>query len=210
MIAHRHLAKLLYAPFPDLIWKGNEPNTIYLTFDDGPFDGITDQIISILGAQKVPATFFVSGEALQNCQSLPDYSGHEIGNHLYHHTPQIGFNRKTITEEIQRTNDLISAKLNRNAKYCRPPYGVFSGSYLQPLRKNNQQLVLWTLMANDFKWSAERVLKHLKTQTRSGDIIVCHDSPKAAECIIEVLPRFIKHCLGRGLRFSLLDVNGEW
>jgi len=204
MIAHRHLAKLLYAPFTDLIWKGSEPNTIYLTFDDGPFEDITEQIITLLNEYRVPATFFVSGEALQNCRSLPNYTGHEIGNHLFHHVPQFGFSSTSITEEIQRTNTLISEKLNRKAKYCRPPYGVFSGSYLKPLHENKQQLALWTLMANDFKWSAGRVLNHLVKEARSGDIIVCHDSPKAAKCILKVLPGFIEHCRGRGLMFGLI------
>jgi len=204
VIAHRYLAKLLYAPFPELIWQGSDTHSIYLTFDDGPFDGITAQVLDILNRYSVPATFFLSGEALEQCSNLPDYSKHVVGNHLYTHRPQFGFKSDLLKEEIAKTSQLISERLGRTSGLCRPPYGVFSARYQKALKETRQQLVLWTLMANDFKWSSQRVLTHLKKQTRPGDIIVLHDSPKAAECIVEVLPQFIEFCQGRGWGFGLL------
>ncbi|MGH1362914.1 MAG: polysaccharide deacetylase family protein [Calditrichia bacterium] len=205
MIAHRYLAKLLYAPFPQLIWRGSDKQSIYLTFDDGPFDSITSQVLDILNRYNVPATFFLSGDALEKCSDLPDYSGHAVGNHLYTHRPQFGFNSDLLREEICKTSQLISERLDRTPSLCRPPYGVFSARYQKALQDTQQQLVLWTLMANDFKWPAERVLKHLKKQTRPGDILVFHDSLKAAECIIDVLPQFIEFCQARGWRFGLIE-----
>ncbi len=67
--------------------------------------------------------------------------------------------------------------------------------------------LLWSLMANDFKWSAEKVLHHLTKTVRGGDVVVFHDSQKAERVVLEVLTEFIKYCRGRGLRISDLGLR---
>ena len=61
---------------------------IALTFDDGPDPEWTPQILDILKARHVPATFFIIGG---NAESNPGIvqrilaEGHELGNHTYTH-----------------------------------------------------------------------------------------------------------------------------
>ena len=61
------------------------PNTIALTFDDGP-SPFTNQLLDILGEFGAKATFFVLGDA---ASSSPDAivrarrEGHQIGSHTY-------------------------------------------------------------------------------------------------------------------------------
>lgn len=64
------------------------PNTIALTFDDGPFD-YTDSVLDKLDEAGMKATFFVNG---QNFGSIYDYAdslqradadGHQIASHTY-------------------------------------------------------------------------------------------------------------------------------
>ena len=63
---------------------GVAPRQIALTFDDGPDAQWTPQILDILKAKHVPATFFVIGE---NAEANPGLvqrilaEGHELGNH---------------------------------------------------------------------------------------------------------------------------------
>lgn len=63
-----------------------KPNTVALTFDDGPFD-YTDDVLDLLGNAGMKATFFLNG---LNWGSIHDYSstvermvaeGHQIGSH---------------------------------------------------------------------------------------------------------------------------------
>ena len=57
-------------------------------------------------------------------------------------------------------------------------------------------------MAYDFKWPAERILKHLCNTVHPGDVIVFHDSPKTENTLLDVLPPFVAHCRELGWRFG--------
>ncbi len=67
---------------------GYVPGKIALTFDDGPDPEWTPQILDILKAKHVRATFFIIGA---NAEANPDLvqrifdEGHELGNHTYTH-----------------------------------------------------------------------------------------------------------------------------
>ena len=70
------------------LWRGpRHRRALALTFDDGPAESTPD-ILEILSAHQVPATFFQCGA---NVDRLPHIArevaarGHEIGNHSYSH-----------------------------------------------------------------------------------------------------------------------------
>lgn len=72
---------------PGQVYSGcSVPNTVALTFDDGPFT-YTDGVLDALAAAGMKATFFVNG---QNWGSIFEYSstvqrmvneGHQVGSH---------------------------------------------------------------------------------------------------------------------------------
>lgn len=63
---------------------------IFLTFDDGPCEPNTSQILEVLKKYNARATFFVCG---RNAERYPEdvkraaSEGHAIGNHTYSHSP---------------------------------------------------------------------------------------------------------------------------
>lgn len=79
--------------FPDMVCepapkeRTADPNTVYLTFDDGP-SAKTAQVLDILAQYNVKATFFVTGqtdeESLRLMKRIVD-EGHAIGVHTYSH-----------------------------------------------------------------------------------------------------------------------------
>ena len=54
---------------PDLIWEIDDPEGVFLTFDDGPTPGITEWILATLDKYDAKATFFVLGK---NASSMRD------------------------------------------------------------------------------------------------------------------------------------------
>ncbi len=208
MIAHRQLARLFYAPYPNIVWNGAPDNqTIYLTFDDGPYPPVTYPLLHMLRRYGVPATFFLSGEAMEEHHKyMPrlDYRGHQIGNHLYHHVPLFGLTKKRLVTEINRTDQLIYEHLNTLSTIFRPPYGVFSPQLFPALQSTSKKMVLWSLMANDFKWDKYKVLDHLYQSVQPGDIIVFHDSPKTAGNLLEIMPQFIRFCRAKKWSFGVI------
>ena len=57
--------KLIRRLMPDLIWEIDDPDGVFLTFDDGPTPGITEWILSTLEKYDAKATFFVLGKDVE-------------------------------------------------------------------------------------------------------------------------------------------------
>ena len=72
--------------FPDIVWRIEDEDGIYITFDDGPTPGVTEWILATLKKYDAKATFFVLGK---NVELYPDLyekilsEGHSVGNHTY-------------------------------------------------------------------------------------------------------------------------------
>ena len=97
---------------------------VALTFDDGP-DKWTDDILAILAARDIPATFFVIGSNVSSesqIQRLRD-AGHEVGNHTWSHANLTTLSAEQVRREIQRTDDVIGG-----SNYLRPPGGHYNSA----------------------------------------------------------------------------------
>ncbi|HJW42188.1 MAG TPA: glycosyltransferase, partial [Rhizomicrobium sp.] len=104
---------------------GYSPGKISFTFDDGPDGEWTPQILDILKAKHVHATFFVIGS---NAEAHPDLiqrivkEGHELGNHTYTHPNLADTPYQAVTLELNATQRLIQALTGRSLVLFRPPY----------------------------------------------------------------------------------------
>jgi peptidoglycan/xylan/chitin deacetylase (PgdA/CDA1 family) len=97
---------------------------VALTFDDGPEPEFTDQVLAILGREGVKATFFVTGQKVQ--ENLVEArrivaEGHELGNHTYSHPQMIGRSYSFVQQEIEQTDELIRLAGYDGTIYFRPP-----------------------------------------------------------------------------------------
>lgn len=208
MLLHKTLGKIVYPSFKNLVWRlPRRQNTVYLTFDDGPSPDVTDQILKILAEFDAPATFFLSGKMISEFQGTPgklNYRNHIIGNHAYSHDPLIFSSAGNITEEIRSTDRLISEAWGQASRLFRPPFGIFGPAVNRVLSQMGKDLILWSLMSYDFKWNAEKVLQHLRSNLHTGDIVVFHDSLKSAETTLSVLPEFLNYCRDNKFEFLTL------
>src|SRR4051812_10062814 len=68
--------------------EGRGSKRLALTFDDGPNDPHTRQLLDVLAKHQVKATFFVIGKFVKQrpdiVRAVVD-AGHVIGNHTYSH-----------------------------------------------------------------------------------------------------------------------------
>ncbi len=189
--------------FPDLIWEVKTTNKeIFLTFDDGPHPKITPQVLKILDEFNVKATFFCVGE---NIDKHPDTykqivsNGHKTGNHSYNHLNGWKTSNAEYFSNIEKADNLIKSKL------FRPPYGRISLSQIKLLSKK-YSIIMWTILTYDYdkKVSREQCLSNSIKNTKSGSIVVFHDSLKSENNLLYALPLFLKYFLDKGYSFSLL------
>ena len=93
----------------------SDKKEVYLTFDDGPSQAITPQILDILNEYDVKATFFVLGKMANANPDLirREYEeGHYIANHGYSHTySKIYESKDSVYEEYMETEKKIQEAL---------------------------------------------------------------------------------------------------
>ncbi len=111
----------------DIEELGGAKKKLVLSFDDGPDRRWTPKILDILKEKKVPAVFFVVGEAANQAPDLlkREYNeGHEIGNHTFTHPNFDEISRTQIKWELNLTQRLIESTLGAKSILFRPPYGI--------------------------------------------------------------------------------------
>jgi len=197
------------------------PNTIALTFDDGPNPPTTNRILDTLKAEGVRATFFIntrastnllaSSEAQRTLQRIID-EGHVLGNHTGMH---LNLTLMSVDVEAQLKmveDDLkIAAPCAPRLTLVRAPYGepYLSGTDEQkarvyPIVAHHGVHIGWAIETQDYNCDSaacvvERALKwiDMADQPRRGPILM-HDTEVHTA---EALPTLVEELKKRGVTF---------
>ncbi|MBP1165345.1 poly-beta-1,6 N-acetyl-D-glucosamine synthase [Chryseobacterium sp. PvR013] len=102
---------------------------LVLTFDDGPDETYTPQILDVLSKYHVPAAFFLVG--LNAEKNLPLVKriyreGHEIGNHTFTHENVAKVSPERALLELKLTRLLIECVTGHSTILFRAPYNADS------------------------------------------------------------------------------------
>lgn len=197
----------LIKPFyKELTWSiSTEEKDLYLTFDDGPTSGVTDQVLDLLKHHHALATFFCVGYNVESHRDLFDRiiaEGHAVGNHTYDHTNGWKVDDEAYMETFHRCQKLTGTNL------FRPPYGRIKRSQVR-LIKPTHHLIMWDVLGGDFdvNTTKEKCLSNVMKNVTSGSIIVLHDSEKSSEKMLYALPTILEELSEQGYRFrSLAEV----
>ena len=164
-----------------IIKKGNEnQKVVALTFDDGPDEVYTPQILDILKKYDVKATFFLVGENIDRNSDIVTREveeGHEIGNHTYTHinVAKNGYNE--IYNEVTKTQLLIKKITGEEPKLFRPPYRAISKDMCDIIKNKNMNIILWSNL-DPRDWSnpgVDYIVNTIDTKVENGNIILLHD-----------------------------------
>jgi peptidoglycan/xylan/chitin deacetylase (PgdA/CDA1 family) len=200
---------------PAHIRGSQEGKRIALTFDDGPASPWTEQILAILGAHQVPATFFLCGKNVEGNPGLARRiaaEGHAVGNHTYSH-PYLWFkSRRRIAAEIDRAQEVIERVVGYRPKMFRPPYGARWFGLVPVLRERGMHLVLWSAAGYDWKRDAPGIVAATLRELKPGAVILLHDGRETRPAghvdrsiTVQALPGIIAAARERGYKFVPLQ-----
>jgi len=131
----------------------NDDNKIYLTFDLGYESGFTNDILDVLKANNVKATFFVTGSYAEKqgeiVQRIID-EGHTVGNHSWSHPDMTTLNDADAALEITKVHDIVKEKYGYETYLFRFPAGTFSEKTLAIAAQNGHHSVFWSFAYNDW------------------------------------------------------------
>lgn len=187
--------------YPRRLWYGEKEN-VYLTFDDGPHPEITPWLLGELKKLELSATFFWTGENIQNNPTFLERAlkeGHAVGHHGYRHISGKELTLEAFKENYNRSKALVNSKL------FRPPYGDLNRKQAKFALKNGK-LVMWSWMSYDFDdgLSNKVLLDHVKKEVKGGDILVFHENDKTKDRIKEVLAEVVEIIQAKDLKFDTI------
>ena len=167
-------------PQEGIIRRGPHQNIVSLTFDDGPSPTYTPQILDILKEKGVRASFFVVGQSVEKYPEIARRivaEGHDIGNHTYSHRDLVPSTRKIVLNQLEKADLAIRTATGVRTRIFRPPRGMISNAVRSLVVSKGYRIILWTTSSMDWsRISPRTILMRLKWFTRSGGIILFHDS----------------------------------
>jgi len=176
---------------------------IAMTFDDGPSAKLTPELLDILAAHHIHATFFVIGK---NAVDHPEIlqravrEGHEIGNHSWSH-PSLGkMGDERVRAELKKTDEAIKAAIGTRPVLMRPPYGSISSRQKQWIHEEfGYRTILWDVDPLDWKRPGSAVVtSRIVRETRPGSIILSHDIHPGT---IKAMPATFDQLQEKGFKF---------
>jgi peptidoglycan-N-acetylglucosamine deacetylase len=182
------------------------PYSIAITFDDGPHPVYTEQLLNILKANNVHATFFVVGkQAMVYPALLREIAagGHEIEVHTLTHRNLTHLKVDEIRKELFDTSELIRGIAGRRAGFFRPPGGQYNVKVVKAAESLNLSMVLWTVFPKDHEENDKDIIvKRVMSQATDGGVILFHDG---REPTYEALPIIVKQLRDKGYGFVTIS-----
>jgi peptidoglycan-N-acetylglucosamine deacetylase len=190
------------------------PQSVALTFDDGPWPGQTVQILAILHRFRAHATFFTVGDLAARFPRLVRAERRQHGilveDHSWSHplSPPFGEQRPGVVRtQIGRARQTLISQ-GVTPTLFRPPGGGWSDQVVAIASTMGCRVVLWSVDPRDWapgrtaKGIARSVLSHVE----AGSIVLMHDGGGDRTATIRALPRIIRGIRRMGLR--LVTVEG--
>ena len=201
---------------------GWQPGKVALTFDDGPDEKWTPQILDILKREGVPASFFIIGE---NGEANPQLvkrivaEGHDLGNHSFTH-PNLGEIPPKLTElELNATQRLIESLTGRSTRLFRAPYfgdaEPQTPDEVEPAAiANRLGYIIVGLRVDPDDWArpgADEIVRRTKLGLTNpniderGEVVLLHDGGGDRSQTVEALPRLIHELRAQGYEFTTVS-----
>lgn len=187
--------------------KGLKPQ-VALTFDDGPDDTTTPEVLEILKQYQVHATFFFKANQINRFRDLSKRAyaeGNQLASHAYSHQELDKMSPQDIDKEIIASDQAFERVLGVKPAMIRPPYGAINQDVLDVCTKEQEKIILWSIDTLD--WSqpeAEHIARNVLDNVRPGEIILMH-SYKDHESVVQALPLIIEGLQKKGYEMVVLS-----
>ncbi len=213
--AKDHSARTLDQQFKTNPNQQTTNKTVFLTFDDGP-SATSNQLLNILKAHQVKATFFMLGPQIQAHQATVKrlyQEGHQLGLHgMTHDINRFYQNSESPANEMREAQLILASVTGVYTRLVRTPYGsVPNLTYDQKVRLNQYGFIYWDWTIDSLDWRYKNsqyvpeVLNQLqmfeKNKPWEPKVILMHDQPSTTN----YLDNLITQLKARGYTFAVIN-----
>jgi len=189
------------------------PNTVALTFDDGPYIYLND-VVDQLDAAGVKGTFFFNGnnwDCIYNSDAMARvkyaYShGHMISSHTWSHSDLTTLSWDQIHDEMWRVEQAFVRITGAMPAFMRPPYGSYNQLVLDASGIRGQGVVIWDFDSQDSLGASPNTSKGLYNDiaNQHPNTILALNHETIETTVHQVLPYAISRLKGAGYRLVTL------
>jgi peptidoglycan-N-acetylglucosamine deacetylase len=179
---------------------------VALTFDDGP-DVYTPQVLKVLRAYGVKATFFVMGD---KAAARPDLiraevaGGHLVENHSWSHPHLADLDQAQIDWQLTATQRAVTAAGAPAPTLFRPPFGNTSATVDGEAKLLGLRVIRWSIDTNDWRGRAPGdIAASVLDQVVAGSVVLMHDGVRQSAATVQALPTVIRGLRARGFCTAL-------
>jgi cellulose synthase/poly-beta-1,6-N-acetylglucosamine synthase-like glycosyltransferase/peptidoglycan/xylan/chitin deacetylase (PgdA/CDA1 family) len=214
----------LQLPFPYVIRKYGKAadSTVILTFDDGPDPKYTPEILDILKAEHVPASFFMVGQNMESNIPLVRRiynEGYEIGNHTFTHPNLADVTRERAKLEMNATRRLMEILTGHSTVMFRPPFNADAEPQdlqeiipVEESRKENYITIGESVDPQDWDVTgqlnppinADSIFNRIVRYQSLGSVILLHDAGGNRSQTVKALPMIIHYFKNKHYHFGTI------
>ncbi|MDP2401819.1 MAG: polysaccharide deacetylase family protein, partial [Actinomycetota bacterium] len=148
---------------------------VALTFDDGPWPGHTNEVLNILEAEGVRATFFVIGRQVRRYPGVvlrARDDGHAIGNHTEAHPMLDRVDDTEVARQIAVGQASISGVTGVAPRWFRPPGGRMTAQVGAESARHGMRVAMWTVDPQDWrKAPADEMAADVLANVKPGAVV---------------------------------------
>jgi peptidoglycan/xylan/chitin deacetylase (PgdA/CDA1 family) len=209
--------------FGRTVIAGSDIHELALTFDDGPNDPYTLQLLELLAHHQVKAIFFLIGDFVRRRPDIARavrQAGHLVGNHTMSHPSLMWERPARVREELAGCTAAIEDATGEAVQYFRPPFGARRPDVLRAARELGLTPVMWNITAHDWDATnaqalAARVQDGIQNNQRQrrGSSVLLHDGGHSAlgtdrSVTLSATRMLLDSWVGSGLRIVTVDAWG--
>jgi peptidoglycan/xylan/chitin deacetylase (PgdA/CDA1 family) len=157
-----------------------EKSACALTFDDGPDENLTPEVIDLLKRFGFKATFFVIGAKAKQCPSLLKRmiaDGHVVACHDLAHSALSNLRfANAMTRDISAAQAIVKDIIGAKPLLYRPPVGLANPHLGGALSALGMKCIGWNKSVKDAgNRRSRRIAAISKLRIRPGDVVLLHD-----------------------------------
>ncbi|MGQ9731356.1 MAG: polysaccharide deacetylase family protein [Candidatus Zipacnadales bacterium] len=186
-----------------------QPKRMALTFDDGPSNVHTREIMSILEAHGARGTFFLLADCVAGHEDIVREAvahGHEIGNHSWGHQQMTRLGVAGALANIEKAERIISAVTGQRCRWVRPPYGATNAAIRKALLNAGYNIALWSCDTNDWQRpGTSTIYRRILAGAKAGANVLLHDGGGHREQTVEAVRQAVPELVRMGYELVTLS-----
>lgn len=187
--------------------------SVLLTYDDGPGESLTPELLRILNEAGVRGTFFPT---VRSARRLPELlgevaaAGHEIGCHSANHVHAWKASPWRTIADVDEGYTGLADWIRPDSPY-RAPYGKITWANWHAVRRRGAQFAWWTVDSGDTRATLPQPSQIVEQLARDGGgVVLLHDfDRKGADAeerhrhVIDVTRHVIEYAKHSGLTLCI-------